>query len=71
MSIRWSNIAVLILAVCAVVLGLWAHRQIAALLSGLGQGHDLREHNTGLIALGMVLLTLVAIVRILVSSRRN
>ncbi len=74
MKIRWSNIVVLLLIVFALVVGIKAYRQITEFLSNMGNigsGHSSHEQTFGLIAFGLILVTIVAIVRILQDNGRN
>lgn len=76
MSIRWSNVVAIALAIFAVVIGLKCSRQIGQLLSSIAEtnaGAGLGKGSGGplvaLMAFGLLLVTIVAIVRILQNDR--
>lgn len=76
MSIRWSNVVAMALAVFALVVGLKCSRQIGELFSamteaGAGQGRGPDGRVVGLMAFGLVLVMIVAIVRILQNNRSD
>jgi hypothetical protein len=76
MTIRWPNVVALALAVFALVVGLKCSRQIGELFSGLtaagaGQGPGPDGRVLGLMAFGLVLVVVVAIVRILQNNRSD
>ena len=67
-EIRWRNLIALALVVFAVVVGLKTYPQIAAFLSSMksvGPGGDTGDRTFGLMAFGLIVLTIVAVVRIL------
>ena len=71
MEIRWRNIIALSLLVFALVVLLKAYRQITAFLSTMaevGPGSDSRELTCGLMAFGLIIIAVVAVVRILKDS---
>jgi len=68
MEIRWRNIIPLALLVFALVVLSKAYRQIVAFLStmtAVGPGSDSRELTCGLMAFGLMIVAVVAVVRIL------
>lgn len=68
MKIYWSNIAALILCIVVVVVLLRYRRALGILVGNInhiGPGHTPDEQTLGLIALGIICVSLVAIVRIL------
>lgn len=74
MTIRWANVVAVALAILALVVGLRERHQIAELFSAftdIGSHPSPEERTWALAALGLVLVSLVAIVRILVSGRRS
>ena len=71
MEIRWRNIIALAVLVFALVVLSKAYRQIAAFLStmvAVGPGGDVTELTFGLMAFGLLVITVVAVVRILKDS---
>jgi len=70
-EIRWRNIIALALLVFAVVVLSKTYRQIAAFLStmaAVGPEGDTTELTFGLMAFGLLVITVVAVVRILKDS---
>ncbi len=71
---RWNNIVAAILALGAVIFLLTHHRQAAGFLetaTRIGPGHSSEDKTLGLIAIGICGVTVVAIVRLLTSNRRD
>ena len=74
MQIRWNNIVALALAVLALIVAVKARHQILELLSSvkaIGPGSDPAERTLGILVLGLIAITTVAIIRILQNNRRN
>jgi len=72
MTIRWANVIAVALAILALVVGLKARHQIVELFSAfadIGSHPSPEERTWALAALGLVLVSLVAIARILSTSR--
>jgi hypothetical protein len=72
MTLRWANIIAVALAVLALVVGLRERHQIAELFSAftdIGSHPSPEERTWALAALGLALVSLVAIVKILSTSR--
>lgn len=72
MKIRWGNIIVVILLILALVIWLKAGPQIAELFSAMsdvGPYGDTTGRTFGLMAFGLICVTLVAIVKILVNDK--
>jgi len=68
MEIRWRNIIALALLIFALLVLLKAYRQITAFLStmtAVGPGSDSKELTFGLMAFGLMIIAVVAVVRIL------
>lgn len=68
MIIKWHNILALVLAIFAIHLLFTNSSPIKSVLStmgSIGPGHTSEELTMGLICLGLVLVSLVAIVRLL------
>jgi Na+/glutamate symporter len=74
MEIKWSNIVAFALAVFALIVFSKTWPLIAAFfaaMKAIGPGHDPDQQVQGLVAFGLIALTLVGIVKILSSSGRN
>ena len=74
MDIRWSNVVAFGLAIFAFTVFLKTHQQIAAFFStigSIGPGHSTDQQVTGLAAVGLIALTIVAIVKIVIKSGGN
>ncbi len=72
MKIKWNNVVVLALVVFALVIGLRFLPEIGGLLSTLSQVRphgDPQQRVLGLMAFGLICVTLVAVVRILVNNK--
>jgi hypothetical protein len=72
MTVRWANVIAVALAILALVVGLKARHQIVELFSAftdIGSHPSPEERTWALAALGLVLVSLVAIARILSTSR--
>ncbi len=70
MRILWHNVIALILLVTAIVIAVKNRYEIVAFLTtmdDIGPGYTAAQQVRGLLATGLVLVALVAIVRILVS----
>lgn len=68
MQIRWRNVIALALVVFAGVVGMKTYPQIAAFVSSIkavGPGHDSEDRTVGLIAFGVVAITVVVLIRVL------
>ena len=73
MQIHWQNIVALMLAIGALTLFLKYRPQISGFLSMMtmiGPGHDSEEKTLGLIAFGLIAISLVAIVRLLTHNKK-
>jgi hypothetical protein len=72
MKIHWHNVIALALAVTATVLFL-KHREAIAGFVGtvqhIGPGHDSDEMTLGLIALGIICVSIVAVIKILTRNK--
>ena len=74
MEIRWPNLITFVIVICVLVMALKNHHQIAAFLStmkAIGPGHDPDEQVLGLIAFGILMVSIVALTVILKDNRRN
>ncbi|HUT56842.1 MAG TPA: hypothetical protein VNA25_03080 [Phycisphaerae bacterium] len=72
MTIRWANVIAVALAILALVVGLRERHRIAELFSAftdIGSHPSPEERTWALAALGLVLVSLVAVVKILSTSR--
>lgn len=73
MEIRWPNVFVFALAVLALVVALKRHHEIAAFLGAMdriGPGNTPGEQMLGLIAFGLLVVTILALALILKNGRR-
>ncbi len=67
MEIKWPNVVALGLVVLSVVLAVRNHRELAAAIgtiAEIGPGHTAEEKTVGLCVLGVILVSLVAVVRL-------
>ncbi len=74
MRILWHNVIALILLIMAVVVTVRKRRAIIGFLmttEHIGRGHTIEEQTAGLVALGLVLVTIVALVKILTHNNRR
>ena len=74
MRILWHNIFALILLIVAVVVAIRQRREIVGFLmttEHIGRGGTFEEQTAGLVALGLVLVTIVALVKILTHNNRR
>jgi hypothetical protein len=74
MRIKWENITIILLAVFALIVWLKAGPQILEFISTMLEvrpSGDPTDRTFGLMAFGLILVVLVAIVRILVSGGRD
>ena len=74
MKIKWTNLFALCLGLFALVLVLKLPGPIASFLSTIreiGPGHDPEQQTRGLLAFGLVVVSLLALVRILVRTDRR
>ncbi len=74
MSIKWSNVVVFGLLILAVVLTVYHHRAVHAAITSIGKfgpGYTREESVLGLCVLGIILVSLVAVVRLVVSDNRR
>ena len=72
MQIKWSNVIALALVVFALVIGLKHLPRISEFLSTvshIGPRGDPDQRISGLIAFGLIMITIVAVVRILVDRK--
>jgi hypothetical protein len=73
MQVHWQNIVALMLAIGTLTLFLKYPAQISGFLASMqliGPGHDPDEQTLGLIAFGLVAISLVAIVRLLTQNKK-
>ena len=74
MEIKWPNVIAFALALGALVLALKMRRELTAALAGIGDigpGDSAEEQTLGLFVLGLVCVTIVAVVRILTHHNRS
>ncbi len=74
MRIRWSNVVALGLVLVALWIALLMSTEIAAFLSTLGDigpGHTPDQQLKGLMAFGLLAVTLVALIRLLLHNDRR
>ena len=74
MRILWHNLIALILLIMAVVVAVRKRHEIAGFLmttEHIGRGGTFEEQTAGLVALGLVLVTIVALVKILTHNNRR
>jgi hypothetical protein len=72
MKIHWRNLAVLILGLALLFVFVRCGRSLAAITSSIesiGSQHGTPDRVTGMLALGFVGLTLIAMVKLLVQNR--
>ena len=74
MEIKWTNVVAFGLAIFGLWLGVKMHREMASFLStmsAIGPGHDPDEQVIGLIACGLVFISLLGLIRIVLNSKRD
>jgi len=74
MEIKWSNLAFFVLVVFTFVVTIRMRESIVIFLSSLGQlgpEHSTDEKIWGLMAFGLVAVTLVAILRVFIDTRNR
>ncbi len=74
MRILWHNVIALILLIMAAVVAITQRREIVGFLmttEHIGRGGTFEEQTAGLVALGLVLVTIVALVKILTHNNRR
>ena len=74
MEIKWPNVAALGLVVLSVVLAVRNHRQLGAAIgsiSQIGPGHTPEDKTLGLCVLGVILVSLVAVVRLVLNANER
>jgi len=74
MQIQWHNIIAFILAIVAMIILVKNGPAINAFLSAMGQigpGYSRDEQTMGLIAFGLILAAIAALVKIVVESNRK
>lgn len=74
MEIKWPNVVALSLVMSSVVLAVWHHRELAAAIgsiSEIGPGHTPEEKTLGLCVLGVILVSLVAVVRLVLHGNQR
>ena len=72
MQIKWSNVIALALVVFALVVGLRHLPEIGEFLSTIshiGPRGDPQQRTSGLMAFGLIMVTIVAVIRILVDRK--
>jgi hypothetical protein len=71
MEIKWSNVVAFALGLTALIILVRMHREIAEFVSFMGcigPGHNPQEQATGLVAVGMICVVIVAVVKIVLNS---
>ena len=74
MRILWHNVIALILMMLAVVVAVRKRHEIVGFLmttEHIGRGGTFEEQTAGLVALGLVLVTILALVKILTHNNRR
>lgn len=74
MEIKWPNVVAFALAILSIVLAVWHRQALRAAVTGIGHigpGHSMEDKTLGLWVLGVILVSLVAIVRLVISSNRS
>ncbi len=74
MEIKWPNVLALGLVVMSVVLAVRNHRELAAAIGSIaeiGPGHTAEEKTLGLCVLGVILVSLVAVVRLVLQGNER
>ena len=74
MEIKWPNVVALSLVMSSVVLAVWHHRELVAAvgsISEIGPGHTAEEKTLGLCVLGVILVSLVAVVRLVLHGNQR
>lgn len=74
MKVLWTNVFILVFALFALVLILRNRSDVGltiASVRNIGTGHSPEEQVVGIIVLGLILVSIVVIVRLLVSQNRN
>ena len=74
MRILWHNVIALILLIMAVVVAVRKRHEIVGFLmtiEHISSGGTFEEQTAGLVALGLVLVTIVALVKILTHNNRR
>ena len=71
MEVKWPNVVALALGIFGVVLLVREHGAVGVALAGIGQigpGHTPEEKFQGFLVLGILLITLVAVVRLVLDA---
>ncbi|MCH7592217.1 MAG: hypothetical protein IH989_05515 [Planctomycetes bacterium] len=71
MEIKWPNVVALGLVLLSVVLAMRNHRQLGVAIgsiSHIGPGNTTEDKTLGLCVLGVILVSLVAVVRLVLST---
>ena len=71
-TVDWTNVICLALIIFAIMASVHMHEEIAAFLGAMGQigpGYSPEEQSMGLIAFGLVAVTIVALAKILVERK--
>lgn len=74
MTVKWANVFCFGLLILAAVLTVYHHRAVRAAISSIGRigsGYAQEESVLGLCVLGIILVSLVAVVRLVVSDNRR
>ena len=74
MEIKWANVVAFGLAIFGLVLGVTLHRQIGGFLgtmTAIGPGHAPEEQTIGLIAFGLVAISLLGLIKIVLHANRE
>ena len=74
MEIKWNNLIAFVLGLAALFLLLKVPVQIGAFLGAVrnvGPGHSFEEQTVGLVACGLIFVTLLGLIRILGQNNRR
>ncbi len=74
MEIKWPNVVALGLVVLSVVLAVRNHRELGAAIGSItkiGLGHTPEDKTLGLCVLGVILVSLVAVVRLVLQGNER
>ena len=73
MQIHWDNIVAMMLVICSVALIVKYHSQVGGFLATMkmiGPGHDAGEQTLGLIAFGIVVISIVVVCKIVTQNKK-
>ncbi len=74
MEVKWANVAAFGLGIFGLWLALKMHREMAVFLSSMsaiGPGHDPDDQVRGLIAVGVILVSLLGLIKIVLQNKRD